>query len=100
MRLGMKMGLRDGAEMSFLLDRWVDGGDRLIDLVSGSTADIDADHQCFRLVDWLPACHRLWLGPERTESLGDLNATGASESALHICLLPKRRGALLTRSGG
>ncbi|CAN1787974.1 hypothetical protein LINPERHAP1_LOCUS17871 [Linum perenne] len=48
----------------------------------------------------LPACHRLWLGPERTESLGDLNATGASESALHICLLPKRRGALLTRSGG
>ncbi|CAN1124680.1 Putative ribonuclease H protein At1g65750 [Linum perenne] len=44
MRLGMKMGLRDGAETSFWLDRWIDGGDRLIDLVSGSTADIDV-HQ-------------------------------------------------------
>ncbi|CAN1182797.1 Putative ribonuclease H protein At1g65750, partial [Linum perenne] len=43
MRLGMKMRLRDGAETSFWLDRWVDGGDRLIDLVSGSTADIDVD---------------------------------------------------------
>ncbi|CAN1836516.1 hypothetical protein LINPERHAP1_LOCUS34800 [Linum perenne] len=47
----------------------------------------------------LPACHRLRLEPERTESLGDLNATDASESALHIYLLPKRRGTLLTRSG-
>ncbi|CAN1771834.1 Mitochondrial proton/calcium exchanger protein [Linum perenne] len=44
MRLGMKMGLRDGAETSFWLDRWIDGGDRLIDLVSGSIADIDV-HQ-------------------------------------------------------
>ncbi|CAN1309791.1 hypothetical protein LINPERPRIM_LOCUS27817, partial [Linum perenne] len=39
----MKMGLRDGAETNFWLDRWVDGGDRLIDLTSGSTDAIDVD---------------------------------------------------------
>ncbi|CAN1167457.1 Putative ribonuclease H protein At1g65750 [Linum perenne] len=41
MRLGMKMGLRDGAETNFWLDRWTDGGDRLIDLAFGNTDDID-----------------------------------------------------------
>ncbi|CAN1132929.1 Putative ribonuclease H protein At1g65750 [Linum perenne] len=43
MRLGMKMGLRDGAETNFWLDRWVDGGERLIDLTSGSSHAIDVD---------------------------------------------------------
>ncbi|CAN1827139.1 hypothetical protein LINPERHAP1_LOCUS31841 [Linum perenne] len=43
MRLGMKMGLRDEAETNFWLDRWVDGGERLIDLTSGSSHAIDVD---------------------------------------------------------
>ncbi|CAN1799141.1 Putative ribonuclease H protein At1g65750 [Linum perenne] len=43
MRLGMRMGLRDGAETNFWLDRWVDGGERLIDLASGHSSGIDVD---------------------------------------------------------
>ncbi|CAN1123467.1 Putative ribonuclease H protein At1g65750 [Linum perenne] len=43
MRLGMRMGLRDGTETNFWLDRWVDGGERLIDLTSGSSSGIDVD---------------------------------------------------------
>ncbi|CAN1823064.1 Putative ribonuclease H protein At1g65750 [Linum perenne] len=43
MRLGMKMGLRDGVETNFWLDRWVDSGDRLIDITSGNTSAIDVD---------------------------------------------------------
>ncbi|CAN1154136.1 hypothetical protein LINPERHAP2_LOCUS19846, partial [Linum perenne] len=43
MRLGMRMGIRDGAESNFWLDRWVDGGHRLIDLATGNTNDIDVD---------------------------------------------------------
>ncbi|CAN1138974.1 Putative ribonuclease H protein At1g65750 [Linum perenne] len=43
MRLGMKMGIRDGAETNFWLDRWVDSGDRLIDITSGNTSAIDVD---------------------------------------------------------
>ncbi|CAN1848015.1 Putative ribonuclease H protein At1g65750 [Linum perenne] len=43
MRLGMRMGIRDGAETNFWLDRWVDGGHRVIDLATGNTNDIDID---------------------------------------------------------
>ncbi|CAN1126706.1 Putative ribonuclease H protein At1g65750 [Linum perenne] len=37
------MDLRDEAETNFWLDRWVDGGERLIDLTSGSSHAIDVD---------------------------------------------------------
>ncbi|CAN1177321.1 Putative ribonuclease H protein At1g65750, partial [Linum perenne] len=43
MRLGMRMGLRDGAETNFWLDRWVDGGERLIDFTSGHSSGIYVD---------------------------------------------------------
>ncbi|CAN1832077.1 Putative ribonuclease H protein At1g65750 [Linum perenne] len=37
------MGIRDGVETNFWLDRWVDSGDRLIDITSGNTSAIDVD---------------------------------------------------------
>ncbi|CAN1796887.1 Putative ribonuclease H protein At1g65750 [Linum perenne] len=43
MRPGMKMGLRNGVETNFWLDRWVDSGDRLIDITFGNTSAIDVD---------------------------------------------------------
>ncbi|CAN1749563.1 hypothetical protein LINPERHAP1_LOCUS3751 [Linum perenne] len=119
MRLGKKMGLRDGAETSFWLNRWVDGGDRLIDLISGSTADIDVDQPVNAFIsstgkwNWTlfdqflsrDGCLQVvgmsspMAGAGEDRITWDLNATGASESAQPICMLPKRRGTLLTRFG-
>ncbi|CAN1315860.1 Putative ribonuclease H protein At1g65750 [Linum perenne] len=43
MEHGLRMGLRDGVSMNFWQDRWIDSGERLIDLALGDHSAIDTD---------------------------------------------------------